>query len=404
VSSDYVGRCMAVRGPLRAVAEGFAEVLDERGYSPRTIETQMRMLRDLSEWLDDHGVALAGLADDVVEAYVSERRLRTPTLRSARAVAPLLGHLRGMGVVPVARPVVAAEGTPGRILADFEEYLLSKRGLSAATVRSYCSQVRPLVSSCDGDGCASLSAEKVRRFIDERAATDKPRSVQVRINAVRALLSWLWRRRLIVAPLHEHVLPMFAPGGPPLPRGLSAAELRALHEALSADPAARVRDAALVALMLRLGLRSGEAASLCLEDIDWRGGTLTVVGKGGRLDRLPLPDDVGTALVAYLRDGRPGGTEHRQVFLSIDAPHGPIGRAAVSSMVGRAVRRAGITGQGAAHRLRHSAALRVIAGGGGLVEAGQLLRHSSVSATGIYARVDVAALAVLARRWPEAGK
>ena len=113
-----------------------------------------------------------------------------------------------------------------------------------------------------------------------------------------------------------------------------------------------------------------------------------------------MPVDVGKALVAYLRTGRPTGTGHRQVFLSIDAPHVPIKPTAVTTMVGHAMRRAGIVGPGAAHRLRHTAAMGVIAAGGGLIEAGQLLRQSSVSATAVYARADVAALAALARPWP----
>jgi len=181
----------------------------------------------------------------------------------------------------------------------------------------------------------------------------------VRINAVRSLLRWLWSRRLISAPLHEQVISMYAPGGPPPPRGLSASEVAALYASLSADPAARLRDRALVALMLRLGLRAGEAVSLRLEDLNWRAGTVIVTGKRGRVDELPLPVDVGGELVAYLREGRPVGTGHRQVFLSIDAPHGPIKAPAVSTMVGHALRRAGVAGPGAAHRLRHTAAMGV---------------------------------------------
>ncbi|EQD46326.1 integrase/recombinase, partial [mine drainage metagenome] len=125
--------------------------------------------------------------------------------------------------------------------------------------------------------------------------------------------------------------------------------------------------------MLRLGMRAGEVASLSFGDLNWRTGIVTVAGKRGRVDELPLPVDVGEALVAYLRQGRPTGTGHRRVFLSIDAPHVPIKAAAVTAMVGRALRSAGIAGSGAAHRLRHTAAMGVIAAGGGLLEAGQLL-------------------------------
>lgn len=400
MSGYYVGQYVPVRGPLAGMAERFAEVLWDRGYSTRTVDCHMRMLRDLSAWLDDREIALSAVDNQVVETYVSQRRSRTRTLRSSRGMATLLGVLRDEGLVPSPSPKVVAEGSPTWILTEFEEYLRQVRGLSDATVASYCSQVRPLVWSVAEGTWASLTTERVRAFIDERAAAQPPRSVQVRINALRALLRWLWSERLISGPLHEQVLSMYAPGGPPLPRGLSTSEVTALYASLSSAPAARLRDTALVVLMLRLGLRAGEAASLRLEDLHWRAGTVTVAGKRGRIDEVPLPVDVGKAIVAYLRGGRPVGTGHRQVFLSIDAPHVPIKPTAVTTLVGHAMRKAGIAGPGAAHRLRHTAAMGVIAAGGGLVEAGQLLRHSSVSASAIYARADIAGLAILARPWP----
>lgn len=400
MSGCYSGQFVVVRGPLCELAEGFAELLWGRGYSPRTVETQMRMLRDLSAWLEHHDVGLAALDGAVISAYVSDRRRRTPTLRSKRGLGPLLGYLRDLGVIR-AEEVAGPVDEPSRIMAGFEEYLRSRRGVSEATVRSYLSQVRPFVLSVGPGGWGSVTAQQANRFIDDKAAVHKPRSVQVRINALRSLLRWLWLERLIALPVHEQVQSMFAPAGPAIPRGLTSSEVTALYRALSADPVARLRDTALVGLMLRLGLRAGEAASLRLEDLDWRVGTLTVAGKAGRSDTLPLPADVGAALVDYLRAGRPAGSPYRQMFVSVDAPHVPIKATAVTSMVGQAIRLAGITGSGAAHRLRHSAAMGVIAAGGGLIEAGQLLRHSSVTATAIYARADVTALAALARPWPE---
>jgi integrase/recombinase XerD len=167
---------------------------------------------------------------------------------------------------------------------------------------------------------------------------------------------------------------------------------------LSSDPAARLRDVALVTLMLRLGLRAGEVAALQLESLDWRDATIIVAGKRARVDRVPITHDVGAVVVDYLRHGRPGGTTHRAVFLTIDAPHAPIQASTVVSVVSHAMRRAGLSG--GSHRLRHTAAMRVIAAGGGLIEAGQLLRHSTMTATTIYARADLGALGALARPWP----
>ena len=400
MSRKYSGEFVAVRGPLAVHVEGFVAVLEGRGYAPRTIETQLRMLRDLSGWLEDRGVALGAVGSGVLGDYVAYRRSRTGTLRSPLGLVPLVGWLRESAAIPAAT-VETPVGAVDTVLAAFALDLVSVRGVSPATVRSYCSQVRALVTVF-ADGWEALTSERVREFIDDHAARDKPRSVRVRINAVRALLRWLWRERMIGEPLHEQVLSMYAPGGPPPARGLSPADVAALFASLSADPAARVRDVALVTLMLRLGLRAGEAASLQLESLDWRDATVTVNGKRGRVDRVPVPHDVGAVLVAYLRDGRPRATTHRAVFLAVDAPHAPIQSSAVVAVVGHAMRRAGIAG--GSHRLRHTAAMRVIARGGGLVEAGQLLRHSSMTATGIYARADLGALAELARPWPGASR
>ena len=125
----------------------------------------------------------------------------------------------------------------------------------------------------------------------------------------------------------------------------------------------------MIALLLRLALRASESAALRLDDIAWRQGTVTVRGKGNRIEQVPLPSDVGGPLARYLRGGRPAGTGHRQVFLALDAPHGPLTGAAVTSVAGRALRDAGISGEGAAHLLRHTAACGVLAAGGGLAEA-----------------------------------
>lgn len=402
MSRKCSGEFVAVRGPLAVHAEGFVAVLERRGYAPRTMETQLRMLRDLSGWLEDRGIALKAAGSEVFADYAAHRRSRTATLRSPLGLVPLIGFLREEGAIPAAAQGAPVGGVDG-VLVAFGLDLVSVRGVSPATIASYCSQVRPLVAVF-ADGWEALTPERVREFIDVHVACDKPRSVQVRINAVRALLRWLWRERMIVEPLHEQVLSMHAPSGPPPPRGLSPTEVAALFASLSLDPFARVRDVALVTLMLRLGLRAGEAASLQLESLDWRDATITVNGKRSRVERVPIPHDVGAVLVAYLRDGRPTETTHRAVFLAVDAPHAPIQSSTVISMVGHAMRRAGISGAGGSHRLRHTAAMRVIAHGGGMVEAGQLLRHSSMTATGIYARADVVALAELARPWPGASR
>ncbi len=146
-------------------------------------------------------------------------------------------------------------------------------------------------------------------------------------------------------------------------------------------------------------MRASEAASLKLEDIDWRAGEVTVHGKGSRAERLPLPADAGEAITAYLTRGRTAAGGHREVFLRSVAPTGPLTRGGVSFIVRRACRRAGIAEIGA-HRLRHTAACTLAAAGAPLTDVGQVLRHSSLASTTNYARAGVAALRELALPWP----
>ena len=161
------------------------------------------------------------------------------------------------------------------------------------------------------------------------------------------------------------------------------------------------RDYAIIITLLRLGLRRSELAGLRLDDIDWRAGELVVRGKAAREDRLPLPADVGEAIAAYLRRGRPRSAR-REVFLRSKAPYEPIASATVASTVRRACRRAGIPEVGS-HRLRHTAACEMVRANVPLLRIGQVLRHRSLQSTARYARVDVERLRLLAAPWPTGG-
>jgi site-specific recombinase XerD len=154
-----------------------------------------------------------------------------------------------------------------------------------------------------------------------------------------------------------------------------------------------------IVLMLRLGLRATEVATLRLDDLDWRSGQLTVHGKGSRVDQLPLPVDVGEAVAAYLRRGRLRTATVREVFLCLRPPHVGIRRGGVTAIVASAARRAGL-GVVRAHRLRHTAATDMLRAGAPLAEIGQVLRHRSLGSTAVYARVDVERLRTVARPWP----
>jgi site-specific recombinase XerD len=219
------------------------------------------------------------------------------------------------------------------------------------------------------------------------------------VSALRSLLRFLHVDGLVDQPLVQAVPSVAAWKLAGLPKALDADQVSALLASCDKATAVGRRDYAILVALVRLGLRAGEVASLCLDDIDWRRGELTVRGKGNRHERLPLPADVGQAVVSYLEAGRPAATATgREVFVTVRAPHRELTRVTVTQVVARAARRAGL-GRIYAHRLRHTAATGMLRGGASLAEIGQVLRHHRALTTMTYAKVDIDALRALARPW-----
>jgi site-specific recombinase XerD len=161
------------------------------------------------------------------------------------------------------------------------------------------------------------------------------------------------------------------------------------------------RDYAIVLLLARLGLRANEVSGLELEDINWKDGQVRVRGKRGHETVLPLSADVGAAIAAYLRHGRPASTS-RRVFLRSKAPiWGFLGQCAIGSIIRHRLHRAGIAAPTTgAHQFRHALAKRMLRRGASLTEIGEILRHRSPQTTMVYAKVDLPALRTLALPWP----
>jgi integrase/recombinase XerD len=315
-------------------------------------------------------------------------------------LVPLLAYLRGLGVV-VAEPPPPPRDPLDVLLTRYRDYLLVERGLAASTAALDVRLARPFLATrvrADGQlDLAGLGAGEVAAFVVAQSR-QQPRSAKRIVTAVRSVLQFAYVAGLIDRPLGEAVP---SPAGWTLtsvPRGLSPTQVAALLAGCDRNHPTGCRDFAILRMLVRLGLRAGEAAALALEDIDWRRGELTVRGKGHRQDR-PLPADVGQAIVDYLQHARPAAASGRTVFVRAQAPYRALTSNAVTTVVLTAARRAGL-GEVAAHRLRHTAATAMLQAGGSLAEIGQVLRHRRVLTTALYAKVDVAALRVLARPWP----
>jgi integrase/recombinase XerD len=392
---------VVVAGPLAPFAEGFKARLEELGYTPLSTVTWMRLMVHLSHWLGARGLTAADLSSRRVEQYLRERRAGGYAgFLSPRSVAVLLGHLSSMGVLnPEDPPRPCSESEV--LLAAFRDYLLNERGLAASTAAAYVLRAHRFLGGRDpGVGLVGLTAAEVTRAVLGQASTSAVGSTQFFVVALRAFLRFCFIQGLVPVDLSAAALTATGRRRPGLPKGLSRVEAMALLASCDRRTSMGRRNYAVLLLLLRLGLRAGEVAALRLNELDWRAGEIVVHGKGQRIDRLPLPVDVGEAIAAYLRRGRPR-SPHREVFLRAVAPLTALSRRGVSLIVQRACVRAGLTPVGA-HRLRHTLACDMVRAGVPLPEISQVLRHHSLVSTAVYARADVDQLRTLAQPWPSA--
>ncbi len=391
-----------VAGPLAPFAAAFVSRLAELGYTPLTTVNMMRLMAHLSRWLDEGGMGAGDLTSERVEQYLRERRAagRTGSC-SPQSLAPLLGLLGSLGVLPVPVEELAPPpcSTSEVLLTSFHSYLLRERSLAPCTAAVYMERAHRFLARCNTDsGLAGLTTADVTAAVLRESSAGSVGSVQFFVVALRAFLRFCFLDGLVAVDLSAAALTVTGRRRPGLPKGISQPDATALLGSCDRRGSDGQRDYAVLTTLLRLGLRAGEVAALTLADLDWRAGEMVVRGKGRREDRLPLPGDVGAAIAAYLHRGRPENAV-REVFLRARAPIGALGRGGVSSIVRRACVRAGVTPVGA-HRLRHTLACEMVRAGVALPEIGQVLRHRSAISTAIYARVDLDQLRALGQPWP----
>ncbi|MEW6476579.1 MAG: site-specific integrase [Actinomycetota bacterium] len=395
---------VSVQGPLEGHAQAFAAELARQGYRASSVAQQLRLVADLSRWLAAEGLVVGDLTDVVSERFLIARRAGGRRyLRSAKALKPLLGFLGDLGLAPL--PSAPVLGPAEALLARYREYLVSERGLGVATARGYVDAVRPFVVGREMGATldlVGLAAADVTKFVLVACPGRSTGSAKLVVSALRSLLRFLHFEGLIPGPLAEAVPSVAGWKLAGLPRSLSRSEVRRLLAAFDRRTRSGRRDYAMTMLLVRLGLRAGEVTALTLDDIDWRAGEILIRGKGPRVERLPLPADVGEALAGYLRRGRPATAEGRTVFVRLHAPHRALTSPAVTFAVRSAGERAGL-GRLGAHQLRHTAATHMVRAGVSLPEVGQVLRHRLLLTTAIYAKVDRTGLRLVARPWPGSG-
>ena len=391
-------------GPLVPFADGFGAQLLKIGLAESSLKNYLVLMGQLDRWLTAEKLGVEVLTCEVAEQFLDHRRTsgrrRAATLRS---LTPLLDYLRASGVLR-AEPVAELTARE-RLLAKYHRHLVHDRGLRATTVRRYERFARRFLAErarrTGGEtGAEQLSSADVNAYLLEVSTRLAVESTKREAADLRTLLRYLHAAGILEVDLGTAMPAVAAWRGAALPPTMSPTHVERLLASCDRSTTTGRRDLAVLVLLARLGLRAAEVAALELGDIDWRVGEILVRGKAGRKDRLPLPVEVGKALVDYLRRSRPP-CECRCLILTLYAPPRPVHPSTITSVVYRACRRAELARVGA-HRLRHALATEMLRQGGDLLEIAQVLRQSDLGTTAGYAKVDRVALRSVAASWPGA--
>ena len=345
--------------------DAFADWLHVQGYKPVSIHNLLTALAGWADWI----VAAGFPAEDLLPGFeacrlaAAEKRpchdRRRPRRQSVTAAAIFIRFLRQQGVLPLpVAPPSACDRWP--ILGEFRSWMRKHRGVTETTLDVYQGVLVGLVDALGDDG-HTYSAEALRTFVLNRARPHGSYRAKSIVVAVRSFVRFLGVTGRCPTGM-EHALPGFASWQlASIPRFLATEDVERVIGSCDGYAYA-LRDRAVLLLLARLGLRASEVAQLKFTDVDWQNGTITVSGKGRRQESLPLPHEVGNAILLYLKQGRPT-LPVPEVFTTVLAPLHALTRAGVTHIVRAALLRAGIKAPiNGAHVLRHYSESRTITG------------------------------------------
>lgn len=408
ITDGYLNRSRVVRslmeGPLGTHIDPYVEQLRRGGYSIEVSHRLLSVVRDFGFWLGATGTSLTDVSEALATRYLAERsRHRPPNKADARALDRLLTVLREANVI-APRPVPCS-GPHEDILEAYRLYMERERGLAPISIASHLWFLRPFLQEMGIATCADavrLAGHKVAVYVERHAGDRGATTARIMCSRLRVFLRYLHREGFVSADLTTALPSIRRAADAHLPGFMPLEDVQRILAGCDRSTVIGRRDYAILILLARLGLRACEVARLNLDDIDWRAGEFTVHGKGRKTATMPLPPDVGAAIVSYLENGRPR-SDSRQLFLLAVAPYtGFKGASGIQTVARSAIRRAGVPGLAhrGSHAFRHSLATGLLRSGATLTEIGQLLRHEQPDTTRIYAKVDIDSLRALGCTWP----
>ena len=406
--------CQQIRsGPLGRWVDDFVDVLAGREYATSTIRQHVRAAAIFSTWLDQQGVAATDIDETLVSRFVRGLPRKPSSTRPSGRLSEVASGVRLLAVHlwtrevaqrrwPVAAPV-AARCETDQWLQRFDDHLVQVHGLVVGTRQMYRRYAAALLAECAGTPTpdwSQLTVPAIAAFVQTQANRLGPSTRRSPVTATRAFLRFLATRGVIPAGIDGAVPTIRQWTHAALPRAVAAEDVERVLAAVDVTRPSGLRDRAILLLLIRLGLRAGEVAALAVNDVDWHNGTVRVAGKGGRERRLPLPADVGEALVAALRS-RPRTSAPDMIFATARPPYRHLSGRYVTGVAKRALRRAGVTvPRPGAHVFRHTVASQMVRRDVPMKTVADLLGHARLHTTTIYAKLDREALAAIALPWP----
>jgi site-specific recombinase XerD len=382
--------------------DDFSDWLQAHGFKRITIQLKLMALAAWTDWMRESGFSAMDLVSGLEACRVAfkqkEGPCRSPGKKSVEAASTYIRFLREQRIIEQP-PAPRSPLDRWPILHEFRSWMRQHRGLREGTLDMYQLIVTDMVDAL-GDKTHTYTTKNIQDFVLNRAKPHGVSRAQSIVLSVRAFLRFLGATGQCSSGL-SHLVPTFSSyRHQSVPRFIESDDMQKVIDACVAKDACGLRDRAVILLLSRLGLRAGDVAELRFEDIDWKNGKMALCGKNRRKEWMPLPQEVGDALLEYIEKGRPPIKTDR-VFIRVDAPIGPLTRQAVFHITKSAIQRAGIKApSNGPHMLRHSVATAMLREGVSLAGIGAVLRHQSPSTTAQYAKVDFARLSEIAQPWP----
>lgn len=393
------------RSPMGPYLDNLAASMCQEGYAPSSTQRYLCAAEKFARWLQEQGYAVCEMDADLLQRYISGLpRYRSGKLtKAAQGLRTISKFLHQQGI-PRPRQTGLPTQPIDQWLRAYDAHLEQVIGLTLGTRHLYGRLVKRFLTDCFGTeppDWPSLTAARITTFVGQEAARRHNTGRKLPAVAVRSFLKFLVFRGEI-RPGLEAVAPL-APQwkDASLPSRLTPEEVERVLAVYQEGTAINLRNRAILFLLARLGLRAQDVVSLCLNDIDWADGRIDLrPGKSRRARSLPLPDDVGQVIVAYLQGGRPRRAS-RQVFLRSRPPFRSLTSRAVGNIVRHAFKHASlVVPPGVASCIcRHTVASRMVNRGASFKDVADVLGHQSIETTGIYAKLALEALAAVALPW-----